>query len=160
MIEKPFSFHNPNSSESQKILKARAFDTVAVGDELEPKVYSVTRGDLVNYAGVVGDTNPIHFSDVIARSMGLDDVCVHGMFSMGVGSSYITRWLGDPRAVKEYTVRFVSPWYVPATVPGIAEFTGKIKSLDSETRTGVIVINARQDNRRIFGKAAAVVQFS
>ena len=45
----------------------REFSSVKVGDELPEKVVTLTRGDLVNYAGVSGDLNPIHWDDEIAK---------------------------------------------------------------------------------------------
>ena len=72
----------------------------------------LTRGDLVNYAGVSGDANPIHWSDEVVKLAGLDNVVAHGMLTMGLGGGFVTSWLGDPGAVKEYNVRFTSPVYV------------------------------------------------
>ncbi|PRC57531.1 3-hydroxyacyl-ACP dehydratase, partial [Mycobacterium sp. ITM-2017-0098] len=43
----------------------REFSSVKVGDQLPEKVIPLTRGDLVNYAGVSGDLNPIHWDDDI-----------------------------------------------------------------------------------------------
>ena len=45
----------------------REFDSVKVGDQLPEKIYPLTRQDLVNYAGVSGDLNPIHWDDEIAK---------------------------------------------------------------------------------------------
>ena len=89
------------------------------------------------------------------------ETCVgHGMLSMGLGGGFVTSWLGDPGAVKEYNVRFTSPVFVSATEPAEVEFTGKIKSVDPETRTAVIAIVAKSGGRKIFGRATATVQLS
>ena len=45
----------------------REFSSVKVGDQLPEKTYPLTRQDLVNYAGVSGDLNPIHWDDEIAQ---------------------------------------------------------------------------------------------
>ena len=74
----------------------REFDSVKVGDQLPEKVYPLTRQDLVNYAGVSGDLNPIHWDDEIAKVVGLDTVIAHGMLTMGLGGGYVTSWVGDP----------------------------------------------------------------
>ena len=50
--------------------------------------------------------------------------------------------------------------YVPEDDSAAVDFTGKVKSLDPETRRGTIAIVAKQGNRRIFGRAQAVVQFN
>lgn len=137
------------------------FDTLEVGQELPAKQFLVTRGNLVNYAGVAGDPNPIHFSDhVIAAADGLDDVVAHGMQTMGLGATYVSEFIGDPAAFCEYSVRFTSPVYVPADHSAAIDFTGKVKSLDPETRRGTIALTAKQGDRKIFGRAIAVVQFN
>src|SRR5437588_10689989 len=47
----------------------REFGSVNVGDQLPEKIYPLTRQDLVNYAGVSGDSNPIHRGDEDATSL-------------------------------------------------------------------------------------------
>ena len=96
----------------------REFSSVKVGDELPAKVIKLTRGDLVNYAGVSGDLNPIHWDDEIAKQVGLDTAIAHGMLTMGLGGGFITSWVGDPGAVTEYNVRFTAIVPVPATTGG------------------------------------------
>ncbi|MFI5780404.1 fused (3R)-hydroxyacyl-ACP dehydratase subunits HadA/HadB [Nocardia sp. NPDC051570] len=140
--------------------RALRFEDVAEGDELPPRIVKLTRGDLVNYAGVSGDPNPIHWSDEVVKRVGLDNVVAHGMLTMGLGGGFVTSWLGDPGAVKEYNVRFTSMVYVPADAPAEIEYTGKVKSTDPETRTAVVAITAKSEGRRIFGRATATVQLS
>lgn len=145
----------PAAASSKRGLK---FEDVTVGAELPPRIVRLTRGDLVNYAGVSGDANPIHWSDDVVRLVGLDGVVAHGMLTMGLGGGFITSWLRDPGAVKEYNVRFTSPVYVPADRPAEIEYTGKVKSVDPETRTAVVAIVAKSEGRKIFGRATATVQ--
>jgi len=40
------------------------------------------------------------------------------------------------------------------------EFTGKVKSVDDETKTAVIAIVAKFEGKRIFGRATATVQLA
>lgn len=54
------------------------------------------RGDLVNYAGVAGDANPLHWDENIAKLAGQSDVIAHGMLTMGVGAAYASAWTGTP----------------------------------------------------------------
>lgn len=137
------------------------FDDASVGDVLPSKTFRVTRGDLVNYAGVAGDANPIHWSEEFAKLIDLDNVLAHGMLTMGLGGGYITGWLGDPGAVKDYTVRFTAPIPVDSHKAAEIQFDGKIKSLDAENRTAVIALNATFEGKRIFGhRATATVQLA
>lgn len=138
--------------------RARAFDTVTAGEQLPPRNIRLTVGDLVNYAGVSGDANPIHFSPEIAKLAGLDNVVAHGMLTMGLGAGFISSWLGDPGAVLEYNVRFTSPVFVSATQPGEIEYTGKVKSVDAANKTAVIAITAVHNGKKIYGRATATVQ--
>ena len=150
----------PDPTQTPKAYGAIDFDILSVGQELEPKRYLLTRGNLANYAGVAGDPNPIHFSDHVVSAAGMDDVVAHGMQTMGLGASFISEFIGDPAAFCEYNVRFTSPVYVPADDSAAVDFSGKVKSLDPETRRGTIAITAKQGDRRIFGRAQAVIQFN
>ncbi|MET7773874.1 fused (3R)-hydroxyacyl-ACP dehydratase subunits HadA/HadB [Nocardia sp. NPDC005366] len=139
---------------------ALAFEDIAVGQELPPRTVRLTRGDLVNYAGVSGDANPIHWSDEVVKLVGLDNVVAHGMLTMGLGGGFVTSWLRDPGAVKEYNVRFTSPVYVGSDEATEVEYTGKVKSVDPQTRTAVVAIVAKSAGKKIFGRATATVQLA
>ena len=136
------------------------FDDIAVGDVLPDRVVKLTRGDLVNYAGVSGDANPIHWSDQLAQMAGLPGVVAHGMLTMGLGGGFVSSWLGDPGAIKDYSVRFTSTVVVPADASAEVEFTGKVKSTDPETKTAVVALVAKFEGKRIFGRATATVQLA
>ncbi|MFZ2175006.1 MAG: (3R)-hydroxyacyl-ACP dehydratase subunit HadB [Rhodococcus sp. (in: high G+C Gram-positive bacteria)] len=138
----------------------RKFEDVSVGEELPERIVKLTRGDLVNYAGVSGDPNPIHWSDEVVKLAGLDNVIAHGMLTMGLGGGFVTSWLGDPGAVTEYNVRFTSSVYVPEDTAAQVEYTGKVKSLDEESKTAVVAIVARSEGRKIFGRATATVRLA
>ncbi|WP_084435994.1 fused (3R)-hydroxyacyl-ACP dehydratase subunits HadA/HadB [Aldersonia kunmingensis] len=136
-----------------------SFDSLSVGDELPLRHTRLSRGDLVNYAGVSGDANPIHWDESIAKLAGLPDVIAHGMLTMGLGAGFVSAWSGDPGAVTRYAVR-LSQVAVVAGEGGDIEFSGRIKSLDPETRTGVVLIVAKSGGRKIFGMATMTLRFS
>ncbi|GAA5045166.1 fused (3R)-hydroxyacyl-ACP dehydratase subunits HadA/HadB [Nocardia callitridis] len=134
------------------------FDELSVGDRLPPNEYRLTRGDLANYAGVSGDANPIHFSEHAAQLAGLPTVVAHGMLTMGLAAGYLTSWLGDPTAISKLAVRFSG--FVPVTedAPAPVSFSGKVKSVDPETRTATILLNGTSEGRKLFGRAVADVR--
>lgn len=136
-----------------------SFDDLKVGDALPAHHTRLSRGDLVNYAGVAGDANPIHWDEAIAKLAGLPDVIAHGMLTMGLGAGFVSDWSGDPGAVTRYAVRLSQPAVVSAAEGADIEFSGKIKSLDPETRTGVVLVAAKADGRKIFGLATLDVRF-
>ncbi len=139
----------------------REFNSVKVGDQLPEQVITLTRQDLVNYAGVSGDLNPIHWDDEIARMVGLDSAIAHGMLTMGLGGGYITSWVGDPGAVKEYNVRFTAVVPVPNDGKG-AEivFSGRVKSVDPEDKLVTIALSATTGGKKIFGRATATAKLA
>lgn len=130
-----------------------------VGDQLPVRHTRLSRGDLVNYAGVAGDANPIHWDEEIAKLAGLPDVIAHGMLTMGLGAGFASAWTGDPGSVTRYAVRLSAPAVVSAKEGADIEFSGKIKSLDPQTRTGVILIGAKSGDKKIFGLATLHVRF-
>lgn len=136
-----------------------SFDDVKVGDALPVHHTRLSRGDLVNYAGVAGDANPIHWDEEIAKLAGLPDVIAHGMLTMGLGAGFASTWTGDPGAVTRYAVRLSAPAIVSAKEGTDIEFSGKIKSLDPETRTGVLLVGAKSGDKKIFGLATLNVRF-
>ena len=136
-----------------------SFDDVKVGDELPTRHTRLSRGDLVNYAGVAGDANPIHWDEDIAKLAGLPDVIAHGMLTMGLGAGFASAWSGDSGAVTRYSVRLSAPAIVSAKEGADIEFSGRIKSLDPETRTGVVLVGAKSEGKKIFGLATLDVRF-
>ena len=131
---------------------------MSVGDELGAHHTRLSRGDLVNYAGVAGDANPIHWDEDIAKLAGLPDVIAHWMLTMGLGAGFVSTWTGDPGAVTRYAVRLYAPAIVSATEGADIEFSGRIRSLDPQTRTGVVLVAAKADGRKIFGLATLDVR--
>jgi acyl dehydratase len=83
-------------------------DDVAVGDEAPALTHTLTRTDLVRYAGASGDYNPMHSDEVAARAAGLPSVFGHGMFSMGLLATALTNWVGVGN-LRRYQVRFTKP---------------------------------------------------
>ena len=72
-------------------------DAVKVGDEASTLTHTLTRTDLVMYAGASGDFNPMHTDEVTAKAA--------GMFSMGLLGTALTNYVGVGN-LKSYKVRF------------------------------------------------------
>jgi acyl dehydratase len=134
---------------------------ITAGAELPALELRVTRTDLVRYAGASGDFNPIHWSDRVATGVGLPGVIAHGMLTMALAGRLITRWAGDPAAVRSYGVRFTRPVVVPDDDDGaLVEITGRVTEIfDSPAgeRLARIAITAKFDGRTVLGKATAEV---
>ena len=81
------------------------FEDVNVGDTAPEKRHTLTRTDLVIYAGASGDFNPMHHDEVQAQAAGMPSVFGHGMFSAGLLASAVTDYVGVGN-LRRYSVRF------------------------------------------------------
>jgi len=118
-----------------------SFDELSVGVEVFTSSRVVTREDVKAYADASGDQNPLHQDDAVARAAGFTGVVAHGMFTMGTLASALLERLGDGAMLERLSVQFRSPVFVGETI----ESGGSVRSLDRETRTGVLDVWVRVD---------------
>lgn len=131
---------------------------VEPGTAIAPKSYRVTRLDLVKYAGASGDFNPIHWSERIARSVGLPGVIAHGMYTMAQAGKFVAEWAGDPGAVTEFGVRFSAMVQVPDDDRGAAiEVSGTVADKLGDNKV-TVELTARADGAKVLTRARAVVR--
>nr|WP_297415092.1 MaoC/PaaZ C-terminal domain-containing protein [uncultured Nocardioides sp.] len=103
------------------------------GDVLPEQAYTVTRADLVRYAGASGDRNPIHWSDRVAKSVGLPGVIAHGMYTMALAARALDTWAGAPGKVRELSCKFTKPVVVPDDDEGVVvRVAGTVKQLTDD----------------------------
>jgi len=76
------------------------------GDRFEQVLTEdLTRTQIVQYAGVSGDYNPVHTDEVFAVHAGFPSVFAHGMLTMAMTACGLTGWLGGENLTR-YGVRF------------------------------------------------------
>jgi len=141
------------------------FDDVQVGDALPAQTFQVTRADLVRYCGASGDFNTIHWSERIAREVGLPGVIAHGMFTMATAVRVVTDWAGDPGAIVQYGVRFTKPVPVDDERGATLEVSAVVAAKDDEARTVRVDLTATTPSTEgapvgVLGRARAVVRLS
>ena len=140
-----------------------AFETVEVGTALPSLTYTLTRADLVRYAGASGDFNPIHWSERTAREVGLPGVIAHGMLTMATAVRLVTAWVDDPGAVVQYGVRFTKPVPVDDVEGAQVEVSGVVAAKDDDARTVRVDLTATTPGDggaavTVLGRARAVVR--
>ncbi|HEX5561373.1 MAG TPA: MaoC/PaaZ C-terminal domain-containing protein [Nocardioidaceae bacterium] len=127
------------------------------GDALPEQTYTVTRADLVRYAGASGDLNPIHWSDRVATSVGLPGVIAHGMFTLALAARALDTWAGATGRVLELGCKFTKPVVVPDDDTG-AEVTvrGTVKQV---TDDGVhVALEVTCGDEKVLGAPRAVLR--
>ena len=127
------------------------------GDELPDQIYTVTRADLVRYAGASGDFNPIHWSDRVATSVGLPGVIAHGMFTMALAARALDTWAGGPGRVAELGCKFTKPVVVPDDDTGVEVVVGgTVKNVSDEGVQVALEVTCGDD--RVLGMPRAVLR--
>jgi acyl dehydratase len=126
------------------------------GAELPAQTYTVTRADLVRYAGASGDFNPIHWSDRVAGSVGLPGVIAHGMFTMALAARALDTWAGGPGRVRELRCKFSKPVVVPDDDSGVEVVVrGTVGNVSPE---GVqIALEVTSGDQKVLGMPKAVL---
>jgi 3-hydroxybutyryl-CoA dehydratase len=97
---------------------------IQVGDTVE-FTRTVTSDDIVAFANVTGDTNPLHLDDAYAAKTRFKRRIAHGMLSAGFISAALGTRLA-PHACVVYlsqTLRFQRPVYIGDTVTARVEVT-------------------------------------
>jgi acyl dehydratase len=129
----------------------------SAGDTLPEQAYTVTRADLVRYAGASGDFNPIHWSDRVATSVGLPGVIAHGMFTLALAARALDTWAGATGRVLELGCKFTKPVVVPDDEDGVDVLVrGTVTSVTEDAvHVGLEVTCAGQ---RVLGSPRAVLR--
>ncbi|WP_163508498.1 MaoC family dehydratase [Fodinicola acaciae] len=126
--------------------------------EIPERTFTVTRADLIRYAGASGDFNPIHWNDRAATALGLPGVIAHGMYTMAVAARALTDWAGDPAAVTEYAVKFAAPVVVPDDDTGATlTVSGRVTKELDDGRVQVD-LTVTVDGEKVLNRAKAVVR--
>ncbi|MGE0225955.1 MAG: MaoC/PaaZ C-terminal domain-containing protein [Acetobacteraceae bacterium] len=135
-------------------LKASA---LKVGDtHSERVVENLSRTQIVQYAGVSGDYNPLHTDEVYTtQAAGYKSTFAHGMLTMGLTGKMLTNYVGDGRLTK-FGVRFTNQVWPgdtlesTATVEAIREENGQKLvdlKLSTKNQNGVEVVTGNATAR-------------
>ena len=85
---------------------------------------TVTEADIAAFAGVSGDTNPIHLHEGFARTTRFGQRIAHGMLSGSFISTVIGTKLPGPGAIYvSQTMNFMAPVMIGETITAVATIT-------------------------------------
>src|SRR5262245_992012 len=121
---------------------------------LETQTYTITRADLVAYAGASGDHNPIHQDEQVALGVGLPGVIAHGMYTMALAARAVSTWYPGAEVVS-LGCKFTNPVVVPADGGVEIEVAGEAKEADGLTTVALTVTCAGQ---KVLGMPKAVLR--
>ena len=111
-------------------------NNVKIGDTFEEVIVdNLTRTQIVQYAGVSGDYNPLHTDEIFATQVaGYPTVFAHGMLTMGMTGKMVTNLIGDGN-LKSFGVRFTNQVWPGDTL------TTKTKIVSIEKNSDNVLIN-------------------
>jgi acyl dehydratase len=122
---------------------------------LEPQTFTVTRADLVRYAGASGDHNPIHQDESVALAVGLPGVIAHGMYTMALAARAVTAWFPGAEVVS-FGCKFTNPVVVPAD--GAAEILVEGVAADGDDGLTTVTLTVTCAGQKVLGMPKAVVR--
>jgi len=103
------------------------FEDVKEGDEIPTfEVRSLTRTDIVKYAGASGDFNPMHHDQTFAEAAKYPTVFAHGMLNAAFVGKCLTGYVGRP-ALRKFKVRFTSQVWPGDTITCDGKVTRKFE---------------------------------
>ena len=129
------------------------FDDVEVGQQWESQGRTITEADVVQFAGVSGDYNPIHMDHEFARGTGFRRPIAHGLLVFSVASG-LGLYFPPMRTLAVLQVRewyFREPVFFGDTVRSQSKVLGK--EVRARGRRGEITWQ-----RRVINQAGKVVQ--
>lgn len=92
---------------------------------------TITEADVVMFAGISGDDNPVHINDEYAKTTPFKERIVHGMFSAALISAVLGTRLPGPGAIYvDQQLSFKAPVHINDTVVARA----RILEIDEKRR--------------------------
>jgi len=111
-------------------VKGKTCREMNLGDKAEFSK-SITEADLIMFAGITGDMNPVHINQEFAKTTIFGKRIVHGILSIGFISNVLGTQLPGPGAVYiKQTCQFRRPVYIGDTITATVEVTGKDEALN------------------------------
>jgi acyl dehydratase len=136
--------------------KKLSYEDVKVGDEAPALRHTLTRTDLVKYAGASGDFNPMHHDEVAAQAAGQPSVFGHGMFSMGMLGSALTDYVGVGNVLR-YQVRFARQTWPDEVLSTKVVVTGKREEDGKKLVDLAVTLSNGDGEDKVVGEATAAL---
>ena len=115
---------------------ARAFDTIEVGDELDPLVIDVTASVIVSGAIASRDFMPVHHDRDYANAQGAPDIFMNILSDTGYCSRFLTDWAGPDAMVRRLAIRLGVPVFPGHTMT----YTGRVTEVRRDGDDGIVEV--------------------
>jgi len=124
------------------------FEEFEIGQILTTPARTITEADVVNFAGLSGDYNPLHTDAQFAAETPYGRRIAHGMLVMAVATGLAARHgfiEGTALAFREVSWKFSAPVFIGDTIHMVAEVV-ELKPM-SRLGGGLVVLKASMVNQ-------------
>lgn len=131
------------------------FDEMYVGQTASYQK-TVTEDDVLLFAKLSGDTNPVHLDEDYAKTTQFEGRIAHGMYTAAIISAAMAMRLPGPGGIYlGQTMKFKAPVRIGDTLTVTIEVTGKRESRNIATLSTLV---SNQDGQKVVvGEATALV---
>lgn len=135
-------------------MKGKNINEINIGDE-QHFSKTISETDIYNFAGIVGDFNPMHVNESYAQESMFKHRIAHGLISVGLISTVLGNYLpGEGTIYLNQTVRFLKPVFIGDTITAIVKVTSK-DEIKNRIKLSTICIN--QNGEMIISGEAEVI---
>ena len=118
------------------------FDTIRVGDHLDPMQVDVTATVIVAGAIATRDFMPVHHDRDYANTQGAPDIFMNILSDTAYCSRFLTDWAGPEARVRRLAIRLGVPMFPGSTLL----YTGTVTRCAREEGEGVVEVEFRAVN--------------
>ena len=133
---------------TQITFKGWYYEDFKIGDEIITAGRTVTEADIVNFAGLTGDWNPLHTDVEFAKNSVFKQRVAHGALTFAIMTGLFVRTGIIEETIYAFygvdKLRFVKPVYVGDTLRVIAKITEK----EDRGKVGLVVLDSKVVNQR------------
>ena len=132
----------------------RTMDTIQIGDSAS-FTKTVTETDIILYAGITGDMNPVHIDAIAASKERFGQRIAHGMLSAGFISCVLGTQLPGPGTIYlSQELKFTNPVYIGDTVT--ASVTVKERNVEKNILVLETIVTNQNGDAVIKGTATVM----
>ena len=128
--------------------RGKYFDEFQIGQEIVSAGRTITEADIVNFAGLTWDTNPMHTDAEYGKTTMFGERIAHGMLGLSYAIGLV--WQlgvleGTVLAFRELDMKFKGPLKIGDTMHVVAKIT---ETKPMRNVAGIVVIELRVLNQR------------
>ncbi len=124
------------------------YEEFNIGMKFESPTKTITETDIVMFAALSGDWNPIHIDAEYAKQTRFGQRIAHGLLTLSIASGLLTKLrLTEKTIVAFYGIdrlRFINPVFIGDTIKVVAEVTNKEEKKDY----GIVTFDVKVYNQK------------